>query len=291
MILIIDGSNYIHRAWFKVPPLRSGKFQTNAIVGTMNMLLADVYSLKPQSVIVVFDRGGKTFRHKLYSEYKANRKKAKDTDARIKDLYPQYSPIRKLLKAIGIRIAGMEGVEGDDIIATLATELKEEDKILIASNDKDFAQLVDTNISIVTPNREILNKNGVKNKYGVYPNKIVEYLMLTGDSSDNIPGVPGVGHKTAAKLLNEYGSLDKILKNTTKLTKVLAANLQESKPNFDLTRQLLTLDVNAKHNLKGWKRKNPDIDTMEEICKEYELTVLFKSLKALASNANLFADT
>lgn len=271
-ILLVDGNNYVNRGYFAVPALnsRSG-FPTNAIKGSLNIILSDINVLKPDGVVVAFDKSRhNTWRRKLYLEYKSNRD---GKDGKVQDLYPQFKPIKKLIKALGIRTVSIDGEEADDIIATLACQYAQENhQVIISSNDKDFAQLVGSNIKLLdSKTRKTFGEQGVVEKFGVRPSQIVEYLMLLGDSVDNIPGVYKCGPKTASKLLNEYKTLKNILKNLDKLTPALRTNIENAKPKFKLTRTLLTLKKDVEHTVKRFQLREPDVNRIDSLCEKLDL--------------------
>ena len=196
-LLLVDGSSYLYRAFHALPELRSPKTgePTGAIYGVLNMLRKLATDYKPVALACVFDAKGKTFRDAEYAEYKANRTPMPD------DLRSQVEPMREAVAALGWPVLAVEGVEADDVIATLAAEAKRKGwRTVISTGDKDLAQLVDEEVTLVnTMSNETLDPAGVRQKFGVAPAQIVDYLALTGDAVDNVPGVDKVGPKTAAK--------------------------------------------------------------------------------------------
>jgi DNA polymerase-1 len=208
--LLVDGSSYLYRA-FHVPQLQaltdSRGEPTGAVYGVINMLRSLLSEYQPEYMAVVFDARGKTFRHEMYKEYKANRPSMPE------ELAVQVEPLHALVRALGLPLLQVGGVEADDVIGTLArraTELGME--TVISTGDKDMAQLVGPQVTLInTMSRTTLDPAGVEEKFGVPPERIIDFLALTGDSSDNIPGIPKVGPKTAAKWLNEFGSLDEVI--------------------------------------------------------------------------------
>ncbi|HEX4299300.1 MAG TPA: DNA polymerase I [Gammaproteobacteria bacterium] len=245
-LVLVDGSSYLYRAFFGLPPLTSPSGEpTGAIYGVTNMLKKLMADFGPEHVAVVFDASGKTFRDELFEEYKANRPPMPD------DLRAQVEPLNELVEALGFPLLKVSGVEADDVIGTLAKRGVEEGlKVLISTGDKDMAQLVDgdkvTLINTMSDTR--LNREGVKEKFDVWPEQIVDYLALVGDSSDNIPGVPGIGPKTAAPLLQHFGTLEALYERLGEVAlvpmrgaKQLAPKLEQHKDAAFLSRRLATI--------------------------------------------------
>ena len=218
-IFVIDGSSYLYRAYHAMPPLSTSSGQpTGAVKGVTNMLMNLKKDSEGSPIIVVFDAKGKTFRSDIYSEYKANRPPMPD------DLRDQLAPVKSICHAIGFPLIEIEGVEADDVIATISKMAKKAKyKCVISSLDKDLMQLVeDPHISMMdTMKHKIFNEESVFQKFGVKPNQIRDLLALVGDASDNIPGVPKVGQKTAAKWLNQYGDLNSIKENAESIKGVV----------------------------------------------------------------------
>ena len=190
--VLVDGSSYLYRAYHALPAFTSSKGEpTGAVLGVLNMLYKLLDDFEPERIAVIFDAPGKTFRDDLYKDYKANRPPMPE------DLRPQIEPLLEVIKAIGIPVLKITGVEADDVIGTLATQASKAGiTTLIFTSDKDMAQLVDNKVTLVnTMNDTKMNTDGIRKKFGVSPKQIVDYLTLVGDSSDNIPGVPGVGPK------------------------------------------------------------------------------------------------
>ena len=206
-----------------MPPLTNAAGEpTGVIFGVINMIKKHLVEGGPDYFAVIFDAKGKTFRNDLYKEYKANRPAMPD------DLAVQIRPLHDIIKALGIPILVIDGVEADDVIATIAKKAaKRKIKTIISTGDKDLAQIVNQNIHLInTMSNYNLDPNGVKEKFGVPPEKIVDYLTLVGDSVDNIPGGPKVGPKTAVKGLNEFGDLDKIIDNADEIKGKVVENLR-----------------------------------------------------------------
>jgi DNA polymerase-1 len=214
-IILIDGSSYLYRAFHAMPALMNSKgFPTGAVYGMVNMLKRCIADYQPDYLAVVFDTKEKTFRDDLYAEYKATRKETPN------ELVQQIEPIYNIIRAMGLPLLAIDGVEADDVIGTLA-EIATHEKIdvVISTGDKDLAQLVNQHVTLInTMTNTQLNPFGVKEKFGVPPERIIDYLTLVGDTSDNIPGVPQVGPKTAAKWLNEYGSLDALIEHSAAIS-------------------------------------------------------------------------
>ena len=205
---LVDGSSYLYRAFFALPPLTSSKGEpTGALLGVLNMLNKLLKEESPELIAIVLDAPGRTFRDDLFEEYKAHRPPMPD------DLRAQIAPLVEAIPALGLPMLRIAGVEADDVIGTLAERASKEGlEVVISTGDKDMAQLVNDRITLVNTMFDTkLDRAGVKAKFDVLPEQIVDYLALVGDSSDNIPGVPKVGPKTAAKWLNEHGSADGIV--------------------------------------------------------------------------------
>ena len=261
---LIDGSGYIFRAYYALPPLtrKSDGMPTGAVSGFCNMLfklLEDSKSSenlqKPTHFAVIFDSARKNFRNEIYSDYKANRSDAPE------DLIPQFDFIRKSVLAFNLPSIELLNYEADDLIATYVEQiLLAGAKVTIVSSDKDLMQLFKKNVRIFDPiKNKILNLDDVKNKFGVEPNKIIDVQALAGDSSDNVPGVPGIGVKTAAELINYYNTLENLL---NKVEEIKQNKKRESlilnKEKAILSKKLVTLkhDVPVKNTLESFKLKN-----------------------------------
>ncbi|MCQ9329195.1 DNA polymerase I [Pelistega suis] len=237
-LLLVDGSSYLYRAYYAMPNLRNKAGEpTGAIYGIINMMRKISQDFNPDYMVCVFDAPGKTFRDDLYPDYKGQRPPMPD------DLRVQIEPIYETIAALGWHIIAQPGVEADDIIATLAEIARQNDvKTVISTGDKDIAQLVNEHISLInTMTGERLDREGVKDKFGVFPEQIIDFLMLVGDKVDNVPGVEKVGEKTAAKWLNEYGTLDNLIAHADKLSGKIGENFRQAMAQFDLTRQLITI--------------------------------------------------
>ena len=224
-LLLVDGSSYLYRAYHALPDLTSPSGQpTGAIYGVLTMLQKLIKEEQPDYLAVIFDRPEKPFRHQLFPEYKANRQTTPE------DLISQIEPLHKAIKNLGLPLIAQAGVEADDIIGTLAIAAeKKQISVLIATGDKDMAQLVSDNICMIDSMKEArLGPSEVKEKFGIGPELIVDYLTLAGDASDNIPGVEKVGPKTAIKWLSEYGDLQGIIDHAEQVSGKVGENLRAS---------------------------------------------------------------
>ncbi len=237
-LLLIDGSSYLFRAFHALPPLSTSDGRpTGAIHGVLNMIRKLLREYRPDYVAVVFDAPGKTFRDEIYEEYKANRPPTPE------ELSSQIEPLHEIIRAMGLPLLMVEGVEADDVIGTLARQAEQEGiRTVISTSDKDMAQLVSDRITLVnTMSNTVLDREGVVKKFGVAPEQIIDYLALVGDSSDNIPGVPKVGPKTAAKWLQQYGSLDRIIAHAGEIRGKVGESLRASLDQLGLSRELATI--------------------------------------------------
>ena len=274
-IFIIDGSSYLYRAYHAMPPLTASSGQpTGAIKGVTNMLMTLKKDSEGSPIIVVFDAKGKTFRNDIYKDYKANRPPMPD------DLREQLQPLKEIVRAIGFPLIEIAGVEADDVIATLVKIAKEKKfKTVISSLDKDLMQLVEDPISTMmnTMTHQIFNEDKVLEKFGVKPSQIRDMLALTGDTSDNIPGVPKVGQKTAAKWLNEYGNIDEIKLNADHIKGVVGENLRSSLGDLDRNVELVSLksDVDLGIDFESMLELNADQEKLDNLFSELD----FKALK------------
>jgi DNA polymerase-1 len=238
-LLLVDGSSYLYRAFHALPGLKSPKTgePTGAIYGVLNMLRKLAADYKPAALACVFDAKGKTFRDAEYAAYKANRAPMPD------ELGAQVAPLLEAVAALGWPVLVIDGVEADDVIATLAEQAKRKGwRTVISTGDKDLTQLVDERVLwINTMSNEKLDPAGVQAKFGVPPDKIVDYLSLVGDAIDNIPGVEGVGPSFAAKWIKQYGSLDDLISNAQQITGTRGENLRKALDWLPKARQLLTV--------------------------------------------------
>jgi len=237
-LVLIDGSNWLYRAFHALPPLANPQGQpTGAVYGLGNMLRRLYKDYSPQRIAVVFDPRGKTFRHEIYAEYKATR------DSTPEDLSIQFPAIRELLEAMAMPVLQIDGIEADDVIGTLAMKaVAAGEEVVIVTGDKDLAQLVSPQIKLLdTMKNRTLDREAVIERFGVPPECIVDYLALVGDTSDNIPGVPGCGPKTAAKWLNEYGSLDALVAHADEIKGKIGEKLRAALNVLPLSHDLATI--------------------------------------------------
>lgn len=252
-LVLVDGSSYLYRAFHAFPPLTNTAGEpTGAMYGVLNMLKSLISQVQPTHIAVVFDAKGKTFRDEMFEQYKSHRPPMPD------DLRKQIQPLHDMIRALGIPLLVVEGVEADDVIGTLALQASRlGKKVLISTGDKDMAQLVDDNIMLInTMNNSLLDREGVIEKYGIPPELIIDYLALMGDSADNIPGVAGVGEKTALGLLQGIGSMAEIYANLEKVAelpirgaKKLGEKLLAEKTNADLSYTLATIKTDVELNV------------------------------------------
>lgn len=268
--VLVDGSSYLFRAYYALPPLITVKERksTGAIYGVINMLRKLIAEYQPEYIAVVFDPKGKTFRNDLYSDYKANRQAMPD------ELSQQIKPLFEIIKALGFPLIIKDGYEADDVIATLAKKSKAKGlPVLVSTGDKDLAQIVSDRVTLVnTMTHRFLDPSGVVEKFGVSPEKIIDYLSLTGDKIDNIPSIPKVGPKTAAKWLNEYGSLENIQKQANEIKGKAGENLRAHLHKLPLVRQLVTVisDLPLEEKLTDLKLKSKDSGKLIELFTKYE---------------------
>ena len=281
-LYLIDGSSYIYRAYFAIRHLSSPKgFPTNALYGFTQMLLKVLKDHKPDHVAVVFDLGRQTFRTELYPEYKANRAAMPD------DLVPQIPPIKEMVRAFNIPVLEKQGFEADDIIGTIARECEEKGMdVVVVTGDKDLMQIVTANVTLLdTMKDKISGIPEVLERFGVEPERVVEILGLAGDTSDNIPGVPGVGEKTALKLIQEFGSLDALLERAKEVKGKTGERLREFADQARLSRKLATIDRHTPvdYRYEDLAIADPDPKRLAELFREYGFTTLMKELTSEAS--------
>ncbi len=268
-VVLIDGSSYLFRAFHALPKLVSTKGQpTGAIKGVISMIRRLMADYPESHIAVVFDAKGKSFRNDLYAEYKANREKMPD------DLRAQIAPIHEIIRGMGVPLIIVDGVEADDVIGTLADQAVDEGlDVLVSTGDKDLAQLVNERVTLInTMTETLLDEAGVVEKFGVRPNQIRDYLALVGDTSDNIPGVPKCGPKTAVKWLSEYETLDGVIAHADEIGGKIGEYLRESVPNLPLSKELtsIRLDVELPHSLADLRLSEPDSDSLRTLFMEYE---------------------
>jgi len=268
-IILVDGSSYLYRAYHALPPLENSKNQpTGAIKGVISMIKKILIDHPDSDLAVVFDAKGKTFRHEMYPKYKANRPPMPE------DLVMQIEPIHKIIELMGIKLIMISGVEADDVIGTLAEQARKKKlNTVISTGDKDMTQLVCDNVSVVnTMTGELLDESGVKNKFGVSPEYITDYLALIGDKSDNVPGVDKVGPKTAVKWLDEYTSLENIIKNSESLGGKVGENLRSTIDTLKLAHELVTIkkDVELPIGIEELKVNKEDEEGLRKTYEELE---------------------
>ena len=275
-LILVDGSSYLYRAYHAFPPLTNSAGEpTGAMYGVLNMLKSLLAQYNPSHVAVVFDAKGKTFRDELFEHYKSHRPPMPD------DLRAQTAPLHEMVKAMGLPLLAVSGVEADDVIGTLALQAEKEGRpVLISTGDKDMAQLVTSNITLInTMTNTILGPEEVEQKYGVPPALIIDFLAMMGDSSDNIPGVPGVGEKTAQALLQGlggmrsiYDNLDKVAELSFRGAKTMAAKLEQNRDVAFLSYQLATIktDVELELSCSELTVAEPDVAALQALFSRYE---------------------
>ncbi|MBV6423101.1 MAG: DNA polymerase I [Steroidobacteraceae bacterium] len=276
-LVLIDGSSYLYRAFYALPPLTSSRGEpTGALLGVLNMLQKFLKDNAPTRIAVVFDAPGRTFRDDLFAEYKAHRPPMPD------DLRAQTEPLLEAVRALGLPVLRVAGVEADDVIGTLARRSAARGwQVLISTGDKDMAQLVDGHVTLVnTMTGSTLDRAGVKAKFDVYPEQIVDYLALVGDSSDNIPGIDKVGPKTAAKWLDRYRSLDGIIENAAAIEGKVGENLRAGFDTLALSRRLATIrtDLELAEGPEDLVRGEPNTQELRALYARYELRSLLRQL-------------
>ncbi|MUK92349.1 DNA polymerase I [Aliivibrio fischeri] len=266
--ILVDGSSYLFRAYHAAPNFTNGDGQpTGAVYGVINMLRSLLKQFETDRIAVIFDAKGKTFRNDMYPEYKANRPPMPD------DLRCQIEPLHKLIKAMGLPLVSIPGVEADDVIGTLASQASKAGiPVLISTGDKDMAQLVDENVTLInTMTNVIMDPEGVVEKFGIGPELIIDYLALMGDKVDNIPGVPGVGDKTAKALLQGIGGLDALYEHLDDIaplgfrgSKTMAKKLIDNKEGAYLSYELATikLDVELDKTPEEFVKQEPNVDEL-----------------------------
>ena len=276
-LILVDGSGYLYRAFHALPPLTNTRGEpTGAVLGVLNMLNKMIKEEAPDRIAVVFDAPGRTFRDDLFDQYKAHRTPMPD------DLRAQVQPLYDVVAAMGVPLLRVPGVEADDVIGTLAKQAAEADfKVLISTGDKDMAQLVGPNVELLnTMSNTRLDRIGVKAKFDVFPEQIVDYLALVGDASDNIPGVTSVGPKTAAKWLNQYQTLDGLIAHAADIAGKVGENLRNELPMLELSRKLATIDTTLALDVTPEQLNSgaADLPRLRELYTRMELRALLKSL-------------
>jgi DNA polymerase I len=276
-LILVDGSGYLYRAFHALPPLTNTRGEpTGAVLGVLNMINKMVKDEAPERIAVVFDAPGRTFRDDLFDQYKAHRAPMPD------DLRSQVQPLYDTVEAMGLPLLRVTGVEADDVIGTLARQGADAGfKVLISTGDKDMAQLVGPNIELLnTMSNSRLNRESVKAKFDVYPEQIVDYLALVGDSSDNIPGVTGVGPKTAAKWLGQYQTLDTLIAHSAEIGGKVGENLRGELSILELSRKLATIDTSLQLELSVEQLVTgaPNVPRLRELYTRLELRSLLRAL-------------
>jgi DNA polymerase-1 len=275
-LILVDGSSYLFRAYHAPPHLTNSKGEaTGAIYGVINMLKSLLKQYSPSHMVVIFDAKGPTFRNEMYSQYKAHRPPMPD------DLRSQIEPIHNIIRAMGLPLISIPGVEADDVIGTLAKCASEQQRhVLISTGDKDMAQLVDEHVTLInTMTNTVMDPAGVVEKFGIGPELIIDFLALMGDKVDNIPGVPGVGEKTAQAMLQGLGSIDSLYNNLDKIadlgfrgSKTMAKKLEDNKEQLILSYDLATikLDVEVEQNLESFNVAEANKDELIKLYGECE---------------------
>ncbi len=279
LLAIVDGNNYLYRAYYAIPALTNSKgFPTNAIYGFTTMLIKLVRDLDPDYAVVAFDLKGPTVRHEEYGDYKATRKPMPD------DLIPQVPRVKDVIRAFSICVLEKQGVEADDLIGTLVVQARKKGwRTAIVSGDKDLMQLVGDDVHLVdTMKDKIFDAAAVKEKFGVGPDKVVEILGLMGDPSDNIPGVPGIGPKTAQRLIEEYGTVEEVIAQSENLRNIkLRESFRKYADQARLSRKLALIrtDIELDFDLQSAARKEPNQERLADLFSEFEFSTLLQQIR------------
>ncbi len=282
-LVLVDGSSYLFRAFHALPALTNSKGEpTGALHGVLNMVAKLVRETEPDQIAVVFDASGKTFRDDIYAEYKANRPPMPD------ELRSQIQPLHEIIQAMGLPLISVPGVEADDVIGTLAAAASAAGQpCLVSTSDKDMAQLVNEHVTLVnTMSDTEMDRDGVFEKFAVWPEQIIDWLALVGDSSDNIPGVPKVGPKTAAKWLAEHGDVQSLMAAADSIKGKVGESLRDNFDNLVLSQTLATIkcDVALERNLGELQPSEPDVEKLREYYQRWELRTLLRNLDSSASD-------
>ncbi len=292
-LFLIDGSALAYRSYFafiRNPLINSKGENTSAVFGFTNSIMKILKDENPDYIAVVFDTKAPTFRHEIFADYKSTRAKMPV------EMSNQLPRIGEVAEGMNLPILEVEGFEADDLMGTLAERAKRKAlEVILVTGDKDFLQLVDEDIKVLNPKRggeepELLDKKGVERKFGVSPEKVVEVLALMGDASDNIPGIPGIGEKTALELIREFGDVEKVLANADKVKrKNVQKNLKEHPDLARLSKRLVIIDTNVpfKLDLEKLKRKKFDLPRLKELFKELEFTRLLREINSLETKEKL----
>ena len=278
-LVLVDGSNYLFRAFYAIRELSNSKgFPTNAIYGFTTMLMKLLREQEPDCIAVTFDVKGPTFRHEAYVDYKATRRAMPDA------LAPQIPYVKEVIRGFSIPVIEKQGLEADDIIGTLARRYADEGmQVVIVSGDKDMMQLVSENIVMTdTMKDKTYDAAAVQERFGVPPEKVVEVLGLTGDTSDNIPGVPGIGPKGALRLIEQFGGIEAILAHPEKIhnaktREAILANADQLRMSRELAR--IRTDSEFPFDLSACRRREPDRELLMSLFKEFEFSSLIQELK------------
>ena len=282
-LVLIDGSSYLYRAFHALPALTNAQGEpTGALHGVLTMILKLLREEQPAHVAVVFDAPGKTFRDDLYAEYKATRPPMPD------DLRTQVQPILDAIEAMGLPLLRVTGVEADDVIGTLCEQAgKKALQVLVSTGDKDLAQLVNDNVTLINTMTDTrMDRDAVKAKFDVWPEQIIDYLALVGDSSDNIPGVPKVGPKTASKWLNVYDSAEGIIEHGAEIKGKVGESLRDNVDSLHLSKDLATIrtDLDLDIGIDDLNANESDTDSLRKLYRHYELRSLLRQLDEEASS-------
>ncbi len=277
-LVLVDGSSYLYRAFHALPPLTTSTGQpVGAIRGVISMLNKLADSTGAERMVAVFDASGKTFRDDMYAEYKANREKMPD------ELREQIEPLHSIIRALGFPLLAVPGVEADDVIGTLAKQAEAAgEEVLISTGDKDLAQLVTDQVTLVnTMSDSTLTPIGVEEKFGVPPERMIDFLALTGDSVDNVPGIPKCGPKTAAKWLNAYGSLDGVVESAESIGGKIGETFREHMHVLPLSKALVTIktDCELPVGLEQLARSAPDLEQLTALYTDLELNQFLKRIQ------------
>ncbi|WP_203298757.1 DNA polymerase I [Marinobacter sediminum] len=283
-VVLVDGSSYLFRAYHALPPLMTSKNQpTGAIKGVISMLRRLEQDFPGSKMVVVFDAKGKTFRHEMYDEYKANRPPMPD------DLACQIAPIHEIVQAMGLPLLIVSGVEADDVIGTLAHEATSKGiEVVVSTGDKDMAQLVSDHVTLINTMTETrMDRDGVVEKFGVTPEQIIDYLALVGDKVDNIPGVNKCGPKTAVKWLQSYQDIDNLMAHADEIKGKIGEYLRDATKTLPLSRELATIktDVDLEFGLEDLKLREQKDDELRELFQEYEFRTWVAELESGSDSA------
>ena len=284
-LVLVDGSSYLYRAFHALPPLSNSRGEpTGAVHGVLNMLNKLLREQPSDHIAVVFDAPGRTFRDEMFEEYKTNRPPMPD------ELRAQIDPLLEAVPAMGLPMLRVAGVEADDVIGTLCRQAVAAGmRVLVSTGDKDMAQLVDDRVTLVnTMSDTVLDRDGVKTKFDVWPEQIIDYLALVGDKSDNIPGVPRVGAKTAAKWLNQYGTVAEIIANAAQIGGKVGESLRDNLDQLELSQALATIrqEVDLPTNLTELRRSEADVDTLTALYTRLELKTLLRQLRDVGTKSS-----